>query len=103
MTCKVFDFGRTPVDEPFYKLLEQEGGKGKEYLAIFVELPDKSDKESEHYNPRLPIRLTIHDDSVACDGVGPCCDASAYMQPGTARKLAKLLIEAADRWQRKEK
>ena len=89
-------------NDRFYKMLEQEGGDGDEDLTIFVDLPDKSDEEDEDYNPRLPVRLSIHDSSVACDGVGPCCDAMAFMQPGTARKLAKLLIGAADVWEKKK-
>lgn len=101
MTSHVTDCRDVFTDSPFAKLLEQEGGKGKEYLAIFVTLPGKSDEEGEGYRPRLPVTLSIHDDSVACDGVGPCCDAMAFMQPGTARKLAKLLTVAADVWEKK--
>lgn len=101
MTSHVTDCRDVFTDSPFAKLLEQEGGKGKEYLAIFVTLPGKSYGEDEGYRPRLPVTLSIHDDSVACDGVGPCCDAMAFMQPGTARKLAKLLTVAADVWEKK--
>lgn len=101
MTSHVDDCRDVFTGSPFAKLLEQEGGKGKEYLAIFVCLPGKSAEADEGYNPHLPVTLSIHDHSVACDGVGPYCDAMAFMQPGTARKLAKLLIEAADTWEKK--
>lgn len=103
MTNHVTDCRDVFTNAPFAKLLEQKGGKGKEhlaeYLAIFVTLHG----ESDDYRPRLPITLSIHDSSVACDGVGPYCDAMAFMQPGTARKLAKLLTLAADVWEKKEK
>lgn len=99
MTSHVTDCEKG-TDDRFFKMLEQEGGDGED-LTLFVALPGKSDEEHEGYNPRLPVTLSIHDSSEACDGVGPCCDAMAFMQPGTARKLAKLLIGAADVWEKK--